>query len=90
MMEEKDIASAYLDGLVEELDAEGLSPKPERPAGFGITILEYAKLKECTEDVARYALDNAVKRKILVKHRMRLGGCGAHAMIYCRPGEWKG
>jgi hypothetical protein len=88
-MNDNEVASAYLDGLVADLDAAGLSPDPERPPGFGITIPEYGRIKNCTEDVAQLALNKAVKKGILVKHLLRTGTRGSHAWVFCRPSEWK-
>jgi hypothetical protein len=75
--------------LISELDAAGFSPVPERPTGFGITTSEYARAKNCTEDVARNLLAKAVKANKLEKIKMHSGSMGAHVLVYCRPGEWK-
>ena len=87
-MNDKQIADAYLEGLTAELGAAGLLPPPERPAGFGTTIKEYAAANGYTEDVARKVLFSAVKAGILVGHPMREGSGGANPVVYCRPGEW--
>ncbi len=87
-MNDSDIANAYLDSLTAELDAAGLSPVPERPQGFGVSLQEYMDKTGCTEDIARRILACAVKAGILVKHQMRSGGKGNPSFIYCRPSEW--
>ena len=87
-MNDNDIATAYLDSLLEELDAAGLVPDPIRPVGFGITVLEYMAKTSCTEGVARTKLQMAVKKGLLVVHTMNCGP-GAGSLVYCRPGEWQ-
>ena len=79
--------NAYLESLSAELDAAGLSPAPERPPGFGVTIKEYRTAKGCTEPVARKALERGVRAGRLVVHPMR-DGMGGHPLVFCRPGEW--
>lgn len=79
--------NTYLEGLFADLDAAGLSPAPERPPSFGITIKEYRVAKGCTEPVARKALERGVRAGYLVVHAMR-DGMGGHPLVFCRSGEW--
>jgi hypothetical protein len=87
-MNDNEVASAYLEGLFADMDAAGLSPAQKRPPGLGVTIIEYGRAKNCSEDVAQKTLNDAVKKGILVKHLLRTGTCGSHAWVYCRPEEW--
>jgi hypothetical protein len=89
-MNDGEVASAYLDSIAEELEIAGIVPTPERPQGFGFTLLEYVAKYDCTEDVGRNILAKAVKQKKLVKYRMRKPNeSGSSVLVYCRPGEWK-
>jgi hypothetical protein len=86
-MNETEVVSAYFESLDEEMAAAGISPNLERPPGFGITVQEYLQKKPCSMDVARRSLKNAVKKGLLVCHKMT-DGMGANPLVYCRPNEW--
>ena len=89
-MNEKEISSAYLESLVEELEAAGISPAPAcpaRPKEFGVTVLEYMEHENCTDGEARHTLNEAVKKGLMVSHKMKFGN-GANPKVYCRPSEW--
>ena len=87
-MDDKQIASAYIEGLISDLEDAGFEPAPERPPGFGITIMEYAQAKSCADGISRKTLTDAVKSGVLVSHKMRLGDGGAYPLVFCRPNEW--
>jgi hypothetical protein len=84
---DSEIASEYLNNLVADMEAAGMAPDIERPANFGITTKEYMEAKDCTVAVARKMLESAVKRGVLVAHRMYVG-MGTHPIVFCRPQEW--
>lgn len=86
-MNDKDAVNAYLESLVEELDAKGFTPPPTRPPGFGFTVREYMIKTGCGAGPARNVLDQAVRKNVLVRHAM-ICGLGTSASVYCRPGEW--
>jgi hypothetical protein len=86
-MNDKEAVDAYLESLVEELDAQGLTPLPTRPPHFGFTIREYMIKTGCSEGPARNILDQAVRKNVLVRHQM-ICGLGTSASVYCRPNEW--
>jgi hypothetical protein len=87
-MNDNDIASAYLDSLDEELAAAGLSPVSMRPVGFGFTMREYVDRHNCGETSARLVVEKAIKKGLLVVHKMSDGISGACPNVYCRPSEW--
>ena len=70
--------------LLDFMKEKGYQPPPARPPGFGITVVEYAAstIPPMTEQVARNALEAAVKAKQLAKQRMSFAG--TRAMIYYR------
>ena len=86
-MNDNEVANAYIDGLMEELDAAGLSVIQPRPLGFGITIKEVMSKEGCSRDVAKRILDQAVNKKLLEGHSMRTDTNG-RGMVFCRPNEW--
>lgn len=73
--------------ILETLDKAGLSPVMERPDGFGITIKEYMREKNCAERIARSTLSGAVEAGVLEAHKMRQGA-GCHPLVFCRPNEY--
>lgn len=86
-MNEQEIANAYLESLLEEMDEKGLTPPPIRPAGFGFTVKEYMNKTGSSEGPARGVLERAVKKGVLVRHAM-VCGVGTSTGVYCRPSEW--
>jgi hypothetical protein len=88
MMNDQDVANIYLESLIEELDAAGYEPSPNRPHGFGITVREYMQQKNCSEPVARKTLDTAKKAGVLEMHMMRTREKAKAEAVYCRPSEW--
>ena len=73
------------ESIFDELEEKGYSVFPERPAGCGVTVLEYAEKANCSPDNARTILDKAVKANILVKIFMRVHT--KRTAVFLRPSD---
>lgn len=74
--------------LVQILENLSETVLPERPEGFGVTILEFLKISKVpiSYDKARELLDKAVQDGILVKTKMATHKPGGSCSVYHKPG----
>ena len=65
-------------------------PLITRPDGYGITVREFEKSRNCSSDIARKLLEKAVDDGVLAKHLMIVPNerTTTRTAIYHRPDEW--
>jgi hypothetical protein len=61
------------------------NPPRRREEGFGITVAEFSRGKNCGEEMARNFLNKAVEEGILVKEYMSIKGKAGRVAVYYRP-----
>ena len=78
-----------MDDLLDYIKQHAPEPVKPRPAGFGITVAEYAAKENIGMASARKILEGLTFRKILECRRMSDKDGSARPFVYARPGDWE-